>query len=46
MFHNLSDDVHLFLKNDIGVIAENKKKQISFNIKTNVKLPGVNNKDG
>ena len=49
-FHNLSDyDTHLFIKelgrwfnkNDVGVIAENKEKYISFNIKINVKLAGV-----
>ena len=55
MFHNLSGyDVHLFIKelgrrfnkNYIGVIAENKEKYISFNVKTNVKLAGVKYKDG
>ena len=55
MFHNLSGyDAHLFIKelgrrfnkNDIGVIAENKEKYISFNVKTNVKLAGVKYKDG
>ena len=55
MFHNLSGyDAHLFIKelgrrfnkNDIGVIAENKEKYISFNIKINVKLAGVKYKDG
>ena len=49
-FHNLSGyDTHLFIKelgrwfnkNDVGVIAENKEKYISFNIKINVKLAGV-----
>ena len=47
-------DVHLFIKelrkrfnkNYIGVIAENKEKYISFNVKINVKLAGVSNKDG
>ena len=47
-------DAHLFIKelgkrfnkNDIGVIAENKEKYISFNVKINVKLAGVSNKDG
>ena len=47
-------DAHLFIKklgrkfskNDIGVIAENKKKYISFNVKINVKLAGVKYKDG
>ena len=51
MSHNLSGyDAHLFIKelgrrfnkNDIGVIAENKEKYISFNVKINVKLAGVN----
>ena len=55
MFHNLSGyDAHLFIKelgrrfnkNDIGVIAENKEKYISFNVKINVKLAGVRDKDG
>ena len=55
MFHNLSDyNAHLFIKelgrrfnkNDIGVIAENKEKYISFNVKINVKLAGVKYKDG
>ena len=55
VFHNLSGyDAHLFIKelgrrfnkNDIGVIAENKEKYISFNVKTNVKLAGVKYKDG
>ena len=55
MFHNLSGyDVHLFIKelgrkfnkDDIGVIAENKEKYISFNVKINVKLAGVKDKDG
>ena len=45
--HNLSGyDAHLFIKelgrrfdkNDIGVIAENKDKYISFNVTINVKL--------
>ena len=53
--HNLSSyDAHLFIKelgrrfnkNDIEVIAENKEKYISLNIKINVKLARVNNKDG
>ena len=47
-------DAHLFIKelgrrfnkNDIGVIAENKEKYISFNVKINVNLAGVNYKDG
>ena len=55
VFHNLSGyDTHLFIKelgrkfnkNDIGVIAENKEKYISFNVKINVKLAGVKYKDG
>ena len=55
MFHNLSGyDAHLFIKelgrrfnkNDIGVIAENKEKYISFNVKIKVKLAGVRNEDG
>ena len=50
VFHNLSGyDAHLFIKelgrrfnkNDIGVIAENKEKYISFNVKINVKLAGL-----
>ena len=35
-----------FNKNDPGVIAENKEKCISFNVKINVKLAEVSNKDG
>ena len=55
MFHNLSGyDDHLFIKelgkkfnkNGIRVIAENKEKCISFNVKINVKLAGVSNEDG
>ena len=55
MCHNLSGyDAHLFIqelgkkfnRDDIGVIAENKEKYISFNVKINVKLAGVCNKDG
>ena len=53
VFHNLSDP-HLFIKelarrfrkNDIGVIAENKEKCISFNVKINVKLAAVKYKNG
>ena len=54
VFHNLSGyEAHLFIKelgkkfnkDDIGVIAENKEKYISFNVKINVKLAGVSNKD-
>ena len=33
-------------KNDIGVIAENKGKYISFNVRINVELAGVRDKDG
>ena len=55
VFHNLSGyDAHLFIKelgrrfikNDIGVIAEDKEKYISFNVKIKVKLAGVKYKDG
>ena len=55
VFHNLSGyDAHLFIKelgrrfnkNDIGVIAENKEKYISFTVKVNVKLAGVKYKYG
>ena len=55
VFHNLSGyDAHLFIKelgrkfnkDDIGVIAENKEKYISFNVKINVRLAGVKRKDG
>ena len=35
-----------FNKNDIVVIAENKEKYISFNVKINVNLAGVKYKDG
>ena len=54
MFHNLSCyDAHLFIKtlrkkfngDGTGVITENKEKYISFSIKINVKLAGVNNKE-
>ena len=46
-------DAHLFIKelgrrfkrNSIGVIAENKEKYISFNVKIKVKLGGVRDKD-
>ena len=50
VFHNMSGyDAHLFIKelgrrfnkNGIVVIAENKEKYISFNVKINVKLAGV-----
>ena len=49
VFHNLSGyDAHLFIKelgrrfnkSNIGVIAENKEKYISFNVKISVKLAG------
>ena len=55
MFHNLSGyDAHLFIKelgrrfnkNNIGVIAENKEKYITFNVKINVKLAGVRDENG
>ena len=55
VFHNLSGyDAHLFIeelerkfnKNDIGVIAGNKEKYISFNVKIDVELAGVRDKDG
>ena len=55
VFDNLSGyDADLFIKelgkkfnkNDIGVIAENKEKYISFNVKISVKLAGVKNEDG
>ena len=55
VFHNLSGyDAHSFIKelgrrfnkNDIGVIAENKEKCISFNVKINVKLAGLRDEDG
>ena len=55
VFHKLSGyDAHLFIKelgrkinkDGIGVIAENKEKHISFNVKINVKLAGVKDKDG
>ena len=55
VFHNLSSyDAHLFIKelggkfnkDDIAVIAENKEKYISFNIKINVKLAWVKDISG
>ena len=55
VFHNLSGyEAHLFIKElgrrfnkkVIGVIAENKEKHISFNVKINVRLGGVGDKDG
>ena len=54
MLNNLSGyDAHLFIKElgkkfnrgDIGVIAENKEKYISLNVKINVKLAEVRNED-
>ena len=47
-------DAHLFIKElgrrfkrkDIKVIAENKEKCISFNVKIKVKLAGVRDEDG
>ena len=50
VFYNLSGyDAHLFIKelgrrfnkNNFGVIAENREKYISFNVKITVKLAGV-----
>ena len=46
VFHNLNYDAHLFIRQlgekfqtkDIGVIAENKEKYISFNVKIDVQL--------
>ena len=35
----------MFKKDDIEVAAEDKEKYISLNVKTDVKLAGVNNKD-
>ena len=55
MFRNLSGyDAHFFIKelgrrsnkNDIGVIAQNKEKYITFNVKINVKLARARDKDG
>ena len=55
VFHNLrGNDAHLlikelgrrFKKNNIGVIAKNKKKYISFNVKIKVKLARVRYEDG
>ena len=54
VFHNLSGyGAHLFIKElgrrfnkNFGIIAENKEKYISFNVKINVKLAGVKYKDG
>ena len=56
MFHNLSgSNAHLFLKvpgksfNNEGIIViipENKGKYTIFNVKINVKLGGMTNKDG
>ena len=53
-FHNLSGyDAHLFIKelgkkfnkNDIGVIAENKEKYITFSVPIPAKLAGVTDKN-
>ena len=55
VFHELTGyDAHLFInelgrklnKDDIGVIGENKEKYTRFNIKINVKLAGLKDKDG
>ena len=52
VFHNLSGYERSFElgkrfnKNDIGVIAENKEKYISFNVNINAKLTRVKYKDG
>ena len=55
LFHHLSGyDTHPFIKEhgknlnnvEIGAIAENKEMLIIFNVTTNVKLAGLNNKDG
>ena len=55
VFHNLSGyDAHLFIKElgrrfnkkSIKVIAENKEKYISFNVKIKVKSAEVRNEDG
>lgn len=55
MFHNLSGyDIYLFIKelgkkfneDDTGVIPENNKKYIIFNVKININLIGVSNEDG
>ena len=55
VFHNLSGyDAHLFIcelgkkfnTQNIGCIAENKEKYITFNVKISVALGGVVNKDG
>ena len=55
VFHNLSGyDAHLFIrelgkqfnKEDIGCIAENKEKYISFNVKIHAKLAGVTDRNG
>ena len=35
-----------FNKNDVGVIAKNKEKYISFNVEINVKLARVRDEDG
>ena len=46
VFYNLNDDAHIFIRQpgekvqtkDIGVIAENKEKYVSFNVKIDVQL--------
>jgi hypothetical protein len=55
VLRNLSEyDAHLFIRElgkkfntqDIGCISENKEKYISFNVKINVELAGVLDKNG
>ena len=55
VFHNLNGyDAHLFIKelrkkfkrDNVGVMAKNKEKYITFNVRINVKMTGVWNKDG
>ena len=55
MFHDLNGyDARFFIKelgrrfnkNDSGLIAANKKKYISFNVKIKVKSAGVRDEDG
>ena len=53
VFHGSGYDAHLFIKelgrrfniSNIEIIAENKEKYISFNVKINVKLAAVSNKE-
>ena len=53
-FHHLNYDSHLFIRqlskkfqaDDIGLIAENKEKYISFIVKIPVQFTGVSDKDG